>query len=140
MKMRKLALILMVVCAFALTACGSSSSSDDAEEETSEEAEEEEEASGIYTAGTYSAEGEGMGAVEGNGNVVVTITVDEDSITAVEVDASSETESIGQAAAETLAEQVLEAQGADIDGVSGATVTTDAVIEAVTAALEEAAN
>ena len=75
----------------------------------------------VYTPGTYSATANGIGVV------TVTITFDETSITAVEVDASNETASIGGAAADTLAEQVLEAQSADIDGVSGATLTSTAV-------------
>ena len=74
-----------------------------------------------YVAGTYSATATGIGVV------TVTITFDETSITAVEIDASNETASIGGAAASTLEEQVLEAQSADIDGVSGATLTSTAV-------------
>ena len=88
----------------------------------------------IYTPGTYVGEGTGISST-----VTVTITVDETSITAVEVDASGETASIGAAAADTLAQQVLEAQSADIDGVSGATVTSNAVRTAAAAALEQAA-
>ena len=78
-------------------------------------------AEGIYTPGTYSASAVGMG------NVTVTATFDENSIVDVVLDVSEETPAIGQAAAEELTAQVLAAQSAEIDGVSGASLTTNAV-------------
>ena len=78
-------------------------------------------ADGIYTPGTYSATATGMGTV------TVTATFDENSIVDVVLDVSQETPAIGQAAAEALKAQVLDAQGAEIDGVSGATLTSEAV-------------
>ena len=77
--------------------------------------------SGIYTPGTYSATADGMGTV------TVTATFDANSITAVELDVSGETPSIGQAAKDALIEQIMAAQGTEIDGVSGATITSTAV-------------
>ncbi|MBQ1504491.1 MAG: FMN-binding protein, partial [Oscillospiraceae bacterium] len=74
-------------------------------------------ADGIYTPGTYTGEAEGMG------HVTVTVTVDENSITAVELDTSGETATIGGAHDEEFIAQVL-AQGADIDGISGASITS----------------
>ena len=78
-----------------------------------------------YTPGTYTATAKGMG------DVTVTATFDENSITDIVLDVSGETEGIGQAAADTLREQILAAQSAAIDGVSGATVTTTAVQNAL---------
>ncbi len=78
-------------------------------------------AEGIYTPGTYSATATGMGTV------TVTATFDENSIVDVVLDVAEETPEIGQAAAEALKEQVLAAQGAEIDGVSGASLTSEAV-------------
>jgi succinate dehydrogenase/fumarate reductase flavoprotein subunit/uncharacterized protein with FMN-binding domain len=78
----------------------------------------------IYTPGTYSAVAKGIG------DVTVTMTFDETSITDVVVDVSNETKDIGQLHGETLQEALLQAQSADIDGVSGATATSDAVKEA----------
>lgn len=86
-----------------------------------------------YTPGTYTGEGTGISST-----VTVTITFDETSMTSVEVDASGETASIGGAAADTLAEQVLEAQSSDIDGVAGATYTSNAVRTAVDSCIEQA--
>ncbi len=77
--------------------------------------------SGIYTPGTYSATADGMGTV------TVTATFDANSITAVELDVSGETPSIGQAAKDALIEQIMATQGTEIDGVSGATITSTAV-------------
>ena len=67
------------------------------------------------------------------------MTVDADSITAVEIDGPGETPGIGAAAIEPLTEQVMAAQGAEVDGVAGATLTSTAVRNAVTKALEQAA-
>jgi len=78
-------------------------------------------AGGIYTPGTYTASATGMG------NVTVTMTFDENSITDVVLDLASETADIGQAAGNTLIEQLLAAQSSEIDGVSGASMTTGAV-------------
>ena len=84
---------------------------------------------------TFSASEQGMG-----GAVTVTLTMDGDQITAVDIDASTETPAIGGAAAETLAQAILDAQSAEFDGVSGATITSEAVKKAAAKALEEAAS
>ncbi|MCI9402723.1 MAG: FAD-dependent oxidoreductase [Oscillospiraceae bacterium] len=79
------------------------------------------EESGIYTPGTYTSEAQGYG-----GTVTVEITVDANAITDVKVTGDQETPSVGGAHLEELADQVKE-KGAEIDGVSGATVTSKAV-------------
>ena len=86
-----------------------------------------------YIPGTYTGTGVGV-----NGPVSVTLTVSETAITEVVIDASGETATIGGAAAPQLVEQVMAAQAAEIDGVSGATMTSNAVRKAVAAALAEA--
>lgn len=53
----------------------------------------------VYTPGTYTASAEGYGS-----DVTVTVTFDETSITNVVVDSSGETENVGAAAAEKLAD------------------------------------
>ena len=77
---------------------------------------------GLYTPGTYTASATGY-----HGDVTVTMTFDANSITKVVVDASGETENVGAAAADKLAQQVMDAQGSGIDGVTGASRTSDAV-------------
>lgn len=58
------------------------------------------------------------------------MTFDANSITDVQLDLSEETASIGQAAGDTLKQAILDAQGSEIDMVSGSTVTSKAVQEA----------
>lgn len=109
------------VTAGALAACNSAASSSTA-------------ASGdaIYTAGTYT------GMATGIGEVKVTMTFSETAITEVVIDASNETESIGGVAAPTLQEAIMAAQGTEIDNISGATVTTNAVKKAAASCIEQA--
>ena len=87
-----------------------------------------------YTPGTYTAEAAGHEA-----GLVVTVTVDGSGITAVDLDVSHETPEIGGAAKDALIEQIMAAQGADIDGVTGATETSTGVKLALTDALNQAA-
>jgi len=87
-----------------------------------------------YTPGTYTAEAAGHEA-----GLVVTVTVDETGITAVDLDVSNETPEIGGAAKDELIEQIMAAQSADIDGVTGATETSTGVKLALTDALNQAA-
>ena len=89
-------------------------------------------ARGTYIPGTYSATANGMSTV------TVTMTFDAESITNVELDLSGETENIGQAAKDTLTEQLLSKQSPEIDNVAGATVTTTAVKVAAEACIAQA--
>ncbi len=88
---------------------------------------------GIYIPGTYTADAQGISS-----KVTVTMTFDANAITDVVVDASGETESIGGAAADTLAQAILDAQSAEFDGVSGATLTSSAVQEAAAKCIAQA--
>ena len=70
------------------------------------------------------------------GDIVATLTVEADgTVSDCKLEGASETESIGGAALEELAKQVVAANSAEIDGVSGATLTTNGVKDAVSAAL-----
>ena len=70
--------------------------------------------------------------------VKVTLTIKDKTITKVEVDASHETNGIGSKAAETMPGSIVAANSLEVDGVSGATQTSKAIIEAATAALKQA--
>ena len=83
-----------------------------------------------YVDGTYEGEGDGFG-----GKVTVKITVEGGKITAAELTGDSETPTIGGAALEELQEQIIAANGADIDGVSGASLTSNGTRAAVEDAL-----
>ena len=73
------------------------------------------------------------------GDVVVTITVNDETkeILSVESAGEKETEAVGGAALEKLDANFLAAQSAEFDGVSGATITSDAYKEAVADALAQ---
>jgi len=90
-------------------------------------------AAGGFVAGTYSGSEQGFG-----GKVTVTITTTDAEITDVTIEGKDETPTVGGAALEELTSQIKAAQSADIDGVSGATVTSDAVKAAAAAAIEAA--
>ena len=104
------------VTAGALAACNAASSS--ASASTSG-------AAGQYIPGTYEGTAEGISST-----VKVTMTFSDSAVTDVVVDTSGETASFGAAAADELREQLLAAGSAEIDGVSGSTITSDAVMKA----------
>ena len=110
------------VTASALAACNAGSSSS-AAASTGE---------AIYTPGTYT------GTATGIGEVKVTMTFSETAITDVVIDASNETESIGGVAAPTLKDALMAAQSTEIDNISGATITTNAVKKAAASCIEQA--
>ena len=70
--------------------------------------------------------------------MTVTLTVSSGTISDVAIEGADETKTIGQAAMPELIEQVKAAQSSEIDGVSGATMTSNAVKSAVDAAMSEA--
>ena len=90
---------------------------------------------GCSTGKTYT--GEAFGHDKEN-PVKVTLTIKDKTITKVEVDASHETNGIGSKAAETMPGAIVAANSLEVDGVSGATQTSKAIIEAATAALKQA--
>ena len=82
-------------------------------------------AAGQYIPGTYEGTAEGISST-----VKVTMTFSDSAVTDVVVDTSGETASFGAAAADELREQLLAAGSAEIDGVSGSTITSNAVMKA----------
>ena len=105
------------VTAGALAACNAASSSTAAPAASG--------AAGTYIPGTYEGTAEGISST-----VKVTMTFSDSAVTDVVVDTSGETASYGAAAADQLREQLLAAGSAEIDGVSGSTITSDAVMKA----------
>ena len=89
---------------------------------------------GALADGTYEGTGKGIG-----GDVPVTVTIKDGAIESVEVGDNSETQGIGSNAIEQLPELIVEANGTEgVDGVSGATITSNAIFAAVDEALEQA--
>ena len=88
--------------------------------------------------GVYTGTGKAMA-----GNVTVTLLVDDNRITCLETAQHGETQSVGGFEAVrdgTFAKMIEAAQGSDIDTVSGATITTAGVKQAVDDALAQAAD
>ncbi len=149
-------LVMMTASAglmLALAACGSTSAPEAttaaattvaaeettvAAEETTAAAEETTAAAEETTAAAEEkAEGETLtGTAKGfGGDVTVTLTMDGDKIVAASIEGKDETPTVGGAALEELEKKIVEAGSADFDGVSGATVTSTGVKDAVKAAL-----
>lgn len=118
--MKKLAVLALAgMMALSLTACGSSDGGD---------------SGSAYKDGTYTATTSGN-----NGDVTVEVTIEGGKITAVTTPEHSETAGLGDVAMEQVSASIVEANSADVDTVSGATVSSNAVINGVKTCLEEAA-
>jgi len=133
MKRRTIALMLVLAMVFA---AGCQPATSDSKAQPGSEATPQADLSaGLkYKDGTYTASAAGFG-----GKVTVTLTFEGDKVTACTAEGSDETEGIGKAALTTLAERILTAQSANIDAVSGATVTSKAVMQAAQDCFDQAA-
>ena len=87
----------------------------------------------LFTPGTYTVEKQGFG-----GPVQVAVTVSDNEILEVSITGDAETPALGGVAVSSMGEAIVSAQTPHVDGVSGATVTSTAIIDAVTEALEAA--
>ncbi len=117
------------------TAVQTSAAESTAAESTVQETEKgDSQESGGAKEGTYEATEKGFG-----GDVTVKVTVDKDGkVTAVDVEADSETPDLGGKAAPKIAQDILDNQSLAVDTVSGATITSDAVLAAAETALLKA--
>ena len=117
MRKRIAALALAAVMAFGLTACGGKASS---------------------TAASGGVSGEFTGTAQGMGDVTVTVTLTDGAITDCVITGDGETEGIGSVVIENAPEEIVSGNKGAIDVVAGATITSNAVNEALAAALAEA--
>ncbi len=86
-----------------------------------------------YTPGTYT------GSFEGNGgDVVVDVTFSEHAIDSIEIVSQSETAIVAEGALEQLPQLIVEKQSLGVDTMTGATITSAAILNAVAAAAEQA--
>ena len=125
MRKRIAALALAAVMAFGLTACGGSSSSSTA-------------ASAGSAAESAGVSGEFTGTATGMGEVSVTVTLTDGVITDCKIVGDSETEGIGSVVIESAVDEIVSGNKGAIDVVTGATITSDAINEALAAALAAA--
>ncbi|MBP5156920.1 MAG: FMN-binding protein, partial [Treponema sp.] len=89
--------------------------------------------SGKYKAGTYTGTAEGR-----NGEVEVTVKLSSSKITSISVTKHEETPGISDAAIKDIPAAIVKAQSTNVDAISGATITSDAIIQATRAALASA--
>ena len=117
-KIKTLALLLSMAMLF--SACGSA--------KTDNKAEDSKEAAVGETTGEGTAAGH-------NGDLKAVVTFDGDKIAKIDL-THEETEGLGDKAADKLVEEIVANNSVSVDTVTGATVTSTAVIEAVKAAIE----
>lgn len=86
-----------------------------------------------YQAGTYTGKGTGRG-----GELEVAVTVTDDAIAQIEVVSHNETPGLSDGAITTIPADVITYQSLAVDTVSGATMTSDALLEAISSALVSA--
>ena len=89
--------------------------------------------SGQFNAGTYSSEAEGHG-----GPLEIEVEFDDNEIISVEILSHNETAGIGDVAIERIPQSIIEGQTVDVDTVSGATLTSQAIIEATKRSIAKA--
>ncbi len=86
-----------------------------------------------FTAGTYEGVAPGM-----NGDIAVSVTLSETEITDVAVTSHQETRGISDPAIAQVPAAIVAVQSTQVDTVSGATITSQGIINAVNAALQAA--
>lgn len=91
------------------------------------------EVQGNYKDGVYEGTGKGN-----NGDITVEVTVEGGNIVSVTLKEHGETEGIYEAAEKSVVANIIKTQSAEVDAVSGATNTSNGIMEAVTNALAEA--
>lgn len=126
----------IILSAFLLTlaACGDEGSTgeDTAQENTGVEQEEVNTEDVTAEDGTYEGTGDGFG-----GPLTVSVTVKDNAIESVEVVEHNETNGLTDETLEEIPERILEHQSYEVETVSGATYTANAVKYAVKNALED---
>ena len=119
------------VTAGALSACNAASGSTASSAASSEAASTA--AALTYTPGTYEATAKGI-----ESDVKVSVTFSKDKIEDIVIDVSGETKGIGADIGDKMKENILSAQTCSVDGVSGATITSNAVKTAVADCMSQA--
>ncbi|PWM61497.1 MAG: FMN-binding protein [Clostridia bacterium] len=115
-------LLVILSCLLLLNGCGNTNTYNISE-------------SGNWKDGTYTETAKGK-----KGNFEVSVTIKDGTISDISVGENQETPDKGGVVIDTLPGQMLEKQTYDVDAISGATVTSDALKDAVARCLEQASN
>lgn len=115
---RSLIIFLVIAMVFSMVGCQKPTNANDTK---------------LFKPGTYTGEGEGI-----HGKIEVEVTVTENEIKEIKVLKHSETEGVSTIALEKMPAKILESQSLGVDIMSGATKTSNGVLEAVTDALTKA--
>ena len=87
----------------------------------------------LFTPGTYTGVGAGK-----NGDITVEVTFSAEKIERITVVSHSETPSLSDAAIANIPMQIVESQSLGVDAVSGATYTSNGIVDAVADAVKQA--
>lgn len=131
-KMKKLALLLALLMLFA-GCTQTTAEATEADTTTATEVTEGAETSGGLTAGTYEKTVTGYA-----GDFTVTSVFTADALESVTIGENNETPGIGENAVNLLPDRIVEAQSIGVDAITGATVTSNAILTGVEEALAEA--
>ena len=123
-----LALALSLSLVVSLAACGGTPTTSTTPSTTPSAS-----ADALYKAGTYTAEAQGMG-----GMVPVTVEFSDTEIVSVTVGENSETDGIATPVIENFPKQIVDGQTLNIDAISGATLTSNAILTAVADCVKQA--
>jgi fumarate reductase flavoprotein subunit len=123
--------VSLVAC---MTACSQSQPSQATPQSQETTAAETQAAEGIYTPGTYTATATGFG-----GEITVSMSFSESEILEVNVTGDKETEGVGSNAVANLPALIVEAQSADVEAVSGATISSKAIMQAAEVSVRQKA-
>lgn len=115
--------VLVLTMALCFVACSNDSSNND--DEKNEEL--------SFNAGTYEGSAQGYG-----GEIKATVEVSENKIEKVTIVGEGETQGIGSNAIDKMPDEIVKAQSTKVDGVAGATKSSEAIIKAVNEALDKA--
>lgn len=122
MKNKIISILLAVTMLFTLVGCSKQPNAEPANN-----------ADPAYKAGTYTGTAAGR-----NGEVNVEVTFSDTKIESIKVTNHSETEGISDAAINNIPEEVVKAQSLAVDTISGATITSDAILLAIEDAVIQA--
>lgn len=144
MKLKMPVLITVVVLLFTIVGCEPErplvepDASDEAED-SSEDGEDEVDLAGVDLADFELEDGTYEGTADGyHGDIELEVTVESGEVAAIEVLSQSERDDLWEDAWDSVPDAIIEAQATDVDSVSGATFTSEGIVDAVASALEKA--